>query len=38
MERGYGGGKFDMVLPIVGIRSLDLTRAISLILDEDIGK
>jgi hypothetical protein len=37
-ERGYGGRKFDVALQIMGIRSQDLTRAVSLILEEDIGK
>jgi hypothetical protein len=37
-EGGSGGGKFDMALQIMGIKSQDLMRAVSSILDEVIGK
>jgi hypothetical protein len=37
-ERGYGGEKFDAALQIMGIRSQDLTRAVGVMLEEDIGK
>jgi hypothetical protein len=37
-ERGYGGGKFDVALQIMGIRSQDLTRAVSVTLEKDIEK
>jgi hypothetical protein len=37
-ERGYRGGKFDVGLQIMGIRSQDLTRTVGVMLEEDIGK